>query len=215
MKRTRMLMTTMMRTMIMLQSIQGRKSICCQRARRGQIILQITIDWICVSRPNPRMFMPNIFSSDRKSWSEIGYFIFSDFQICDMITKLILTSAKGPHLALFDPKVWLKYSQNFWIPCNNDFASRCQTIKFYSTPLASKVRCSISVLENSSSSVIFQSPTPLRVQGGCKRGAPPKPGGAAPVQRRCTPQSQGVQHLCQGVHPLAALKNIALTKVHP
>ena len=78
--------------------------------------------------------------------------------------------------------------------------SNVKQMFFLSTPLASKVRCSISVLGNSSRSVIFQSPTPVRVQGGCKRGAPPKPGGAAPVvggakgvQRRCTPQSQGEQ----------------------
>ena len=94
-----------------------------------------------------------------------------------------------------------------------------------STPLASKVRCSISVLGNSSTSVIFQSPTPLRVRGGARgvhlqsRGVQHRfVGGAKGVQKGVHPPksggAKGVQHPCQRVHPLAAPPNISLTKVH-
>ena len=101
-----------------------------------------------------------------------------------------------------------------------------------STPLASKVRCSISVLGNSSTSVIFQSPTPLRVRGGArgvhlqsrgvqhrfvggaKGGAPPKvrgcEGGAAPVSEGAPPSCTPKYFTNQG-----ALPNVASPKQHP
>ena len=62
---------------------------------------------------------------------------------------------------------------------------RIDFVLMSSTLLASKVRCSISVLENSSTSVVLRSPTPLRV---------PKwvPGGAAPSARECCSLCQGV-----------------------
>ena len=106
----------------------------------------------------------------------------------------------------------------------SNLVTTCTSYK-YSTPLASKVRCSISVLGNSSTSVIFQSPTPLRVRGGARgvhlqsRGVQHRfVGGAKGVQKGVHPPksggAKGVQHPCQRVHPLAAPPNISLTKVH-
>ena len=72
---------------------------------------------------------------------------------------------------------------------------RIDFVLMSSTLLASKVRCSISVLENSSTSVVLQSQTPLRVPGvrhpltegmlgGAATSTEGVPGGAAPHIKR-------------------------------
>ena len=89
-----------------------------------------------------------------------------------------------------NPLIQLENKMDFW---QNPYLLNGSVERYEnSTPLASKVRCSISVLGNSSTSVIFQSPTPVRVRGGA---------------RGVHLQSPGVQHRfvggAKGVHPLA------------
>ena len=141
-----MMTMTMMRSMIMLQSIYRRKSILCQRARwpdqhkklQLRIFLFTTLFPFSWYIQTLTVFQTSCFekgSADEtlavsKVRPDIS-FVF-EFQIRDMIINLILTSRKGPYLPLFDfiEKYDWKFlpSQNFSILCNNDFAPKCQTI---------------------------------------------------------------------------------------